>query len=77
MNDTNDEIFKRGLTVRVKNNDVNKALRKLKKLMQQEGIFQELRKREAYEPPSLKKKREKAQAVKRWKKKQAELAKFD
>lgn len=77
MNDYNDEIFKRGLTVRVKNNDVNKALRKLKKLMQQEGIFQELRKRESYEPPSLRKKREKAQAVKRWKKKQAEIAKFD
>lgn len=77
MSDNNEEYFKRGLTVKVKNNDVNKALRKLKKLMQQEGIFQELRKREAYEPPSLQKKREKAQAVKRWKKKQAELAKFD
>lgn len=77
MSENNEEYFKRGLTVKVKNNDVNKALRKLKKLMQQEGIFQELRKRESYEPPSLKKKREKAQAVKRWKKKQAELAKFD
>lgn len=77
MSENNEEYFKRGLTVKVKNNDVNKALRKLKKLMQQEGIFQELRKRESYEPPSLKKKREKAQAVKRWKKKQAELKKFD
>lgn len=77
MSENNEEYFKRGLTVKVKNNDVNKALRKLKKLMQQEGIFQELRKREHYEPPSLQKKREKAQAVKRWKKKQAELKKFD
>lgn len=75
MSYDNDEIVKRGLTVRVKNNDVNKAMRKLKKLMQQEGVFQELRKREYYEPPSLKRKREKAQAVKRWKKKQAELNK--
>ena len=45
--------------------------------MQQEGIFQELRKREYYEQPSLRRKREQAQAVKRWQKKQAELRKSD
>jgi small subunit ribosomal protein S21 len=77
MSDYGDDFFKRGLTVRVKNNDVNKALKKLKKLMQQEGIFQELRKREYYEQPSLRRKREQAQAVKRWQKKQAELRKSD
>lgn len=71
----NEEFFGNGLTVRVKNNDVNKAMRKLKKLMQQEGIFQELRRREYYEKPTTKRKREKAQAVKRWKKKQAESLK--
>jgi small subunit ribosomal protein S21 len=77
MSEYNDDSFKRGLNVRVKNNDVNRALKKLKKLMQQEGIFQELRKREYFEKPSLKRKREKAQAVKRWQKKQAEMTKFD
>ena len=66
----------RGIEVRVKNNDVNKALRKLKKLMQSEGIFQELRQRESYEKPSLARKRKKAQAKKRWQKKQEELAKL-
>jgi len=75
MSDYNEEMFGRGLTVKVKNNDVNKAMRKLKKLMQQEGIFQELRKREYYEKPTTKRKREKAQAVKRWRKKQAESLK--
>jgi small subunit ribosomal protein S21 len=50
-------------------------MRKLKKMMTAEGIFQELRKREFYEPPSIRKKREKAQAVKRWKKKQEEISK--
>lgn len=75
MGDYNDDSFGRGLTVRVKNNDVNKAMRKLKKLMQQEGIFQELRKREYYEKPTTKRKREKAQAIKRWRKKQAESLK--
>jgi small subunit ribosomal protein S21 len=77
MSEYNDDSYKRGLTIKVKNNDVNRALKKLKKLMQQEGIFQELRKREYFEKPSLKRKREKAQAVKRWQKKQTELAKFD
>lgn len=66
----------RGIEVRVKNNDVSKALRKLKKLMQQEGIFQELRQREYFEKPSLARKRKKAQAKKRWQKKQEEMAKL-
>lgn len=76
MSDRNDDYNAQGLYVRVKNNDVNKAMRKLKKMMTSEGIFQELRKREFYEPPSIRKKREKAQAVKRWKKKQEESDKF-
>lgn len=76
MSDRNDDQNMQGLYVKVKNNDVNKAMRKLKKMMTSEGIFQELRKREFYEPPSIRKKREKAQAVKRWKKKQEENEKF-
>jgi small subunit ribosomal protein S21 len=75
MSDRYDDNERQGLYVKVKNNDVNKAMRKLKKMMTAEGIFQELRKREFYEPPSIRKKREKAQAVKRWKKKQEEISK--
>jgi small subunit ribosomal protein S21 len=75
MSDRNDDFERQGLYVKVKNNDVNKAMRKLKKMMTAEGIFQELRKREFYEPPSIRRKREKAQAVKRWKKKQEEISK--
>lgn len=70
----NDDREKRGLKVFVKNNDVNKALRKLKKMMTAEGIFQELRRREFYEQPSIRRKREKAQAIKRWRKKQEEIS---
>jgi small subunit ribosomal protein S21 len=75
MSDRYDDNERHGLYVKVKNNDVNKAMRKLKKMMTAEGIFQELRKREFYEPPSIRKKREKAQAVKRWKRKQADILK--
>ena len=55
-----------GLYVEVRNNDVNRALRRLKKLMNQEGMVKDMRKKEFYEKPSIVKKRDKAQARKRW-----------
>ena len=76
MSDRDDRNEPRGLYVRVKNNDVNKAMRKLKKMITAEGLMQELRAREFYEPPSVKRKREKAQARKRWQRKLAENEKF-
>jgi len=59
---------KNGTKIYVKNNDIGRAMRKLKKMMQQEKIFQEIRDKEYFEKPSLKRKRAKASAVKRWKK---------
>jgi small subunit ribosomal protein S21 len=59
----------RGLSVEVRNGDINSALRKFKKKVQDSGLLQELRDREFYEKPTTKRKREKAQAVSRWKKK--------
>ena len=52
--------------VEVRNNDVNKALRRLKKLMNEEGMVKDMRKHEYYEKPSVVRKRQKAQARKRW-----------
>ena len=57
---------KRGLYVEVRNNDVGRAMRRLKKLMNAEGMIKDMRKNEFYEKPSEIKKREKAQARKRW-----------
>lgn len=68
------ELKQKGLRVEVHNNDVNKALRKLKKLVQAEGLFQTLRDREHFEKPSMARKKAKARAVKRWQKKRRELA---
>lgn len=59
-----------GLYVEVRNNDVTRALRKLKKLMNSEGMIKDMRKNEFYEKPSAIKRREKAQARKRWLKEQ-------
>jgi len=61
----------RGLCVEVKNGDINWALRKFKKKVQESGILQELKEREFYEKPSIKRKKAKAAARSRWLKKQA------
>jgi small subunit ribosomal protein S21 len=54
--------------VTVRDNNVDQALRVLKKKMQREGIFREMKLRRDYEKPSEKKKREKSEAVRRWRK---------
>lgn len=56
------------MLVYVRDNDVNTALRVLKKKMQREGTFRELRRRRAYEKPSERRVREKAEAVRRHRK---------
>jgi small subunit ribosomal protein S21 len=53
------------LQVLVRDNNVDQALRALKKKMQREGIFREMKERKAYEKPSERKAREKAEAVRR------------
>jgi small subunit ribosomal protein S21 len=53
------------LQVLVRENNVDQALRALKKKMQREGIFREMKARKAYEKPSERKTREKAEAVRR------------
>lgn len=68
-----EDLKQKGIYVEVHNNDVNKAMRKLKKILQGEGVFQTLREREFYESKSTKRKKAKARAVKRWQKKQREL----
>jgi small subunit ribosomal protein S21 len=51
--------------VLVRDNNVDQALKALKKKMQREGIFREMKLRGHYEKPSEKKKREKAEAIRR------------
>ncbi len=56
------------MQVTVRDNNVDQALRALKKKMQREGIFREMKLRRAYEKPSERKAREKAEAVRRFRK---------
>ena len=57
-----------GTTVEVHNNDLGKALRKFKKKLADDGIFQVLRMKEAYESKGAKRRREKLAAIRRFKK---------
>jgi small subunit ribosomal protein S21 len=56
------------LQVLVRDNNVDQALRVLKKKMQREGLYRELRMRRHYEKPSERRAREKAEAVRRFRK---------
>jgi small subunit ribosomal protein S21 len=53
------------MQVFVRDNNVDQALKVLKKKMQREGIFREMKMRGHYEKPSEKRAREKAEAVRR------------
>ena len=49
----------------VRENNVDQALKALKKKMQREGVFREMKLRKSYEKPSEKRAREKSEAVRR------------
>ena len=49
----------------VRDNNVDQALRALKKKMQREGVWREMKMRRAYEKPSEKRVRKAAEAVRR------------
>ena len=61
--------FRKHRTVRVqvlvRDNNVDQALKALKKKMQREGLFREMKLRDYYEKPSERRAREKAEAVRR------------
>lgn len=56
------------MQVLVRDNNVEQAMRVLKKKMQREGMFREMKARRSYEKPSEKRVREKAEAVRRTRK---------
>jgi small subunit ribosomal protein S21 len=53
------------LQVLVRDNNIDQALRVLKRKMQREGVFREMKRRRFYEKPSEKTAREKAESVRR------------
>ena len=53
------------LTVNVKDNNIEQALRSMKKKLQREGLFKEMKLRKHFEKPSLKRAREKEENIRR------------
>ena len=53
------------MQVMVRDNNVDQALRALKKKLQREGVFRELKLRQHFVKPSVKKARERGEAVRR------------
>ncbi|HJL58019.1 MAG: 30S ribosomal protein S21 [Pelagibacteraceae bacterium] len=53
------------MEVTVKDNNVEQALRSLKKKMQREGLYKEMKLRKHYEKPCLRKAREKEESIRR------------
>ena len=60
-----------GRTVLAKDGNVDKALRKFKKKIQEDGLLNNLRDREFYEKPTTERKRKKSAAKNRWNKQMA------
>lgn len=58
--------YKRGVIV--KDGNVERALRKFKKKIQEQGLLVELKERETYEKPTTRRKRKKSAAKNRWQK---------
>lgn len=75
----NDEFVlrKKGMTVKVFNNNIEGAIAQLKRRMNSEGVNKELRKRKHYTAPSIVRRQRLAEAKLRWKKKYAQIMELD
>ncbi len=62
------------MQVLVRENNVDQALRVLKKKLQREGVFREMKARRNYEKPSERRNREKAEGIRRARKAARKLA---
>ncbi|PLX29701.1 MAG: 30S ribosomal protein S21 [Alphaproteobacteria bacterium] len=56
------------MEISVRDNNIEQALRILKKKLQREGVFREMKLRRQYEKPSERKAREKSEAIRRLRK---------
>ena len=55
------------VVITVRNNNVDQAMRVLKKKLQKEGVLKEIKSRQYFEKPSAKRARKKAEGIKRYK----------
>ena len=72
-------LGKRGdsVEITVLDNNVDKAIKVLKRKLQQEGLFREMKQRKFYEKPSVKRKRKEKEAQRRLRKKMRVMRRND
>jgi ribosomal protein S21 len=71
MDNRNDSNHMSGFKVAVFNNDITRAMRKLKKKLLEDGLMQELRERASFQSKGTKRRMAKLAAIRRYKKNQA------
>ena len=65
LNTADSEFHRAFMQIIVRDNNVDQALRALKKKLQREGVYREMKLRRHYEKPSEKRARERAAAIRR------------
>jgi small subunit ribosomal protein S21 len=63
------------MEIKVINDDVNRASKKLRRKLQQEGLFREMKRRRYYEKPSVRSRRKEKEAARRLRKKMRRMQK--
>ncbi len=64
------------MELKVVDGNLAKAMRVMKRKLQQEGVFREIKKRRYYEKPSAKRKRKQKESLQRERKRQRKLDRF-
>ena len=64
------------MEIKVYNNDINTAMRQMKRKLHPEGMFRELKKRRFHEKPSAKRKRKKEESIRRERKRLSKFKRF-
>jgi small subunit ribosomal protein S21 len=77
FNELEKEEWRAFMQIMVRDNNVDQALRALKKKLQREGVYREMKLRRHYEKPSEKRARERAAAIRRARKLERKRAERD
>jgi small subunit ribosomal protein S21 len=65
------------MEIKVYDDNLNKAMKVMKRKLQQDGFFRDMKRRRFYEKPSVRRKRKEAEAARRLRKKARKMARFN
>lgn len=65
------------MEIKVYDDNITKAMKVMKRKLQQDGFFRDMKRRRFYEKPSVRRKRKEAEAARRLRKKARKMARFN